>query len=376
MAQTDETNKALTPDELREKADALIETGRQVLVEAEKMEPGEARTHLEDTVMNIVEKISQNEISEDLLAEAGTDYRAGVDRFNELLEAQGLATSVDVRTDAIADYEARFPDGDTRMADEISDDARRAQEQEDAELDAAFEEMRQMHLDELELRANSGELHIPVVTGDGEQLEMTEGQIREAASRDPDLRLESPDDEADLEPTDENIAALREYHEQHRRDNEIDYDAAGDPDYLGAQAEAQFNRTEEQQSWEDRQADLLRQQQEAVAAGREAKARGERVIYVHGRPYVDPGNEHEPGADANAATLQRIESSSTDMMMSLVDRMKDDITFVRENIRELPARDRGPVTDAFRQVVTEAAAQVEQDQQAERRHEAGSDLEL
>ena len=148
------------------------------------------------------------------------------------------------------------------------------------------------------------------------------------------------------------------------------------PNYLGAQAEAQFNRDEEQQSWEDRQADLLRQQQEAVAAGREAEARGERVIYVHGRPYVDPGNEHEPVADASAATLQRIENSSIDMMMSLVDRMKDDITFVRENIRELPARERGPVTDAFRQVVTEAAAQVEQDQQAERRHEAGSDLEL
>lgn len=305
MAQTDESKKALTPDEQREKADALIER---------------------------------------------------------------RAASAEAGTDAIADYEARFPD-------DISADARRAQEQEDADLDAAFEEMRQMHLDELELRANSGKLHIPVNTGDGELLEMTEEQIREAAVRDPGLRLESPDG-AELAPTDENIAALREYHEQQHRDNEIDYDAAGDPDYLGAQAEAQFNRDEEQQSWEDRQADLLRQQQEAVAAGREAEARGERVIYVHGRPYVDPGNEHEPVADASAATLQRIENSSIDMMMSLVDRMKDDITFVRENIRELPARERGPVTDAFRQVVTEAAAQVEQDQQAERRHEAGSDLEL
>lgn len=203
------------------------------------------------------------------------------------------ASSAEAGTDAIADYEARFPDGDTRMADDISADARRAQEQEDADLDAAFEEMRQMHLDELELRANSGKLHMPVITSDGQRLEMTEAQIRTAAESDPGLRLESPDDEADLVPTDENIAALREYHEQQRRNNEVDYDAAGDPDYLGAQAEAQFNRAEEQQTWEDRQADLLRQQQEAVAAGREAEARGERVIYVNGRAYADPGDQHD-----------------------------------------------------------------------------------
>lgn len=54
------------------------------------------------------------------------------------------AASVEAGTDAIADYEARFPDGDTRMADEISADARRAQEQEDAELDAATDAMIQM----------------------------------------------------------------------------------------------------------------------------------------------------------------------------------------------------------------------------------------
>lgn len=54
------------------------------------------------------------------------------------------AASAEAGTDAIADYEARFPDGDTRMADEISADARRAQEEEDAELDAATDAMIQM----------------------------------------------------------------------------------------------------------------------------------------------------------------------------------------------------------------------------------------
>ena len=54
------------------------------------------------------------------------------------------AASAEAGTDAIADYEARFPDGDTRMADEISADARRAQEQEDAELDAVTDAMIQV----------------------------------------------------------------------------------------------------------------------------------------------------------------------------------------------------------------------------------------
>lgn len=152
------------------------------------------------------------------------------------------AASAEAGTDAIADYEARFPDGDTRLADEISADARRAQEQEDAELDAATDAMIQMKREEQELRANSGEVQIPVITGDGERLEMTEAQIRTAAEHDAELRLESPVDENDLVPSEENIAALREYHEQQRRENAIDYDAHGDPDYLGEQAEAQFNR--------------------------------------------------------------------------------------------------------------------------------------
>lgn len=132
-----------------------------------------------------------------------------------------------------------------------------AEARREQDLDAATAIAQQMHRDEQELRANSGEVTIPVITSDGERLEMTEAQIREAAARDPELRLESPDDEADLVPTDENIAALREYHEQQRRDNEIDYDAAGDPDYLGAQAEAQFSRFDDRdlsETVEDREA--------------------------------------------------------------------------------------------------------------------------
>ncbi len=219
--------------------------------------------------------------------------------YNKIARDYGIDAVIERRAEAagtadpIEAYDARFPYGDTSMADEVSDEARRAQEQEDAELDAATDAMIQMQREAQDLQANSDELQISVITGDGERLEMTEAQIRAAAEHDPDLRLESPVDEDDLVPSDENIAALREYHEQQRRENAIDYDAHGDPDYLGEQAEAQFNRAEEQQSWEDRQADLLRQQQEAVAAGREAEARGERVIYVNGRAYADPGDQHD-----------------------------------------------------------------------------------
>lgn len=168
------------------------------------------------------------------------------------------AASAEAETDAIADYEARFPDGDTRMADEISADARRAQEQEDAELDAATDAMIQMQREAQDMWENSDEVQIPVITGDGERLEMTEAQIRAAVEHDADLRLESPVDENDLVPNDENIAALREYHEQQRRENAIDYDAHGDPDYLGNQAEAQFNRVDTaDQMARSREADAL-----------------------------------------------------------------------------------------------------------------------
>ncbi|WP_299912934.1 hypothetical protein [uncultured Paracoccus sp.] len=75
----------------------------------------------------------------------------------------------------------------------------------------------------------------------------------------------------------------------------------------------------EQQAPEDPEADLLRRQQEAVAAGREAEARGERVLYVHGRPYVDPGNDavHSEGEDREAgvtdARASRITTAFSDM---------------------------------------------------------------
>lgn len=78
-----------------------------------------------------------------------------------------------------------------------------------------------------------------------------------------------------------------------------------------------------QQAPEDPEADLFRRQQEAVAAGREAEARGERVLYVHGRPYVDPGNDtvHSEGEDRDAgmtdARASRITTAFSDMADAL-----------------------------------------------------------
>lgn len=79
----------------------------------------------------------------------------------------------------------------------------------------------------------------------------------------------------------------------------------------------------EQLAWEELQADLLRRQQEAVAAGREAESRGERVLYVHGRPYVDPGNDtvHSEGEDREPgmtdARASRINTAFSDMADAL-----------------------------------------------------------
>ncbi|TWI28197.1 hypothetical protein [Paracoccus sulfuroxidans] len=42
---------------------------------------------------------------------------------------------------------------------------------------------------------------------------------------------------------------------------------------------------------QSREGQVATQQQEAVTAGREAEARGESVIYVHGRPFADPGRD-------------------------------------------------------------------------------------
>lgn len=59
----------------------------------------------------------------------------------------------------------------------------------------------------------SDELTIPVITGDGERLELTVAEIRTAAERDPGLRLEDPENGAELVPSDENLAAVKEFRE-------------------------------------------------------------------------------------------------------------------------------------------------------------------
>jgi hypothetical protein len=87
------------------------------------------------------------------------------------------------------------------------------------------------------------ETKIPVLTGEGQQIDLTASEIRDRAATDPGLRLVDPAEEENLEPTEENIAALLEWQKQQLRDRETDYDAASDPDYLGDQAEAQFERT-------------------------------------------------------------------------------------------------------------------------------------
>lgn len=37
--------------------------------------------------------------------------------------------------------------------------------------------------------------------------------------------------------------------------------------------------------------ELMRIQREAVAEGRKAEREGRRVIYIHGQPYADPGDD-------------------------------------------------------------------------------------
>ena len=66
-------------------------------------------------------------------------------------------------------------------------------------------------------------------------------------------------------------------------------------------------------------------QQEAVTAGREAQARGETVIHVHGRPFVDPGSdvnmsaEPEPSRDPKAV----IEEARAARVATAFDEMAD-----------------------------------------------------
>ncbi|MDF3855631.1 hypothetical protein [Paracoccus pantotrophus] len=99
---------------------------------------------------------------------------------------------------------------------------------------------------------------------------------------------------------------------------------------------------------------------------------GERAVLHDALNDVGP-DDPNPAAKEN---VKAIEAESASIMMNLLQRAKEDLAFIRESMSQLPDHERGPVTDAYRQVVTEAAAQVEQDRQGERRHEAGSDLEL
>lgn len=41
---------------------------------------------------------------------------------------------------------------------------------------------------------------------------------------------------------------------------------------------------------------LAARQRAAIKTGREAEAAGRRVIYIHGRPYADPGDDAEADA--------------------------------------------------------------------------------
>lgn len=111
----------------------------------------------------------------------------------------------------------------------------RAQDEwgEDTELDASTDAMEQ--------RAAEEEISIPVMTGSGQQLSLSPSQIREMAATDPSLRLVEPVENELLEPTDANIAALRDYHADQQGRDAIDYDAASDPDSIGRKAEERYH---------------------------------------------------------------------------------------------------------------------------------------
>ncbi|WP_299846334.1 hypothetical protein [uncultured Paracoccus sp.] len=99
----------------------------------------------------------------------------------------------------------------------------------------------------------------------------------------------------------------------------IDIDASAPLTPIALSEHPIFGDLDEAGPERDPEMDLLRRQQEAVAAGREAEARGEPVIHIHGRPYVDPGNDTEPsqGEDREAtsadARASRITTAFADM---------------------------------------------------------------
>ena len=47
--------------------------------------------------------------------------------------------------------------------------------------------------------------------------------------------------------------------------------------------------------------ELMQRQREALSEGARAEREGRRVLYIHGRPYADPGDETPEHAPAAAA---------------------------------------------------------------------------
>lgn len=164
--------------------------------------------------------------------EGDEGFRREIAELGQVRERQVAEASAEAGTDAIAEYEARFPDGDTRMADHIepsADDERRTWDdilrEEAEELGRRTEEQFNSNVDVEDEMAN---------------------------------RIDRAEEAERFEQwASERVIPLSEH---------PFFDELSD-----AQAAAQ--------------------QQEAVTAGREAEARGESVIYVHGRPFADPGHD-------------------------------------------------------------------------------------
>lgn len=113
---------------------------------------------------------------------------------------------------------------------------------------------------------------------------------------------------------------------------------------------------------------LAARQREASAEGRAAEKAGQPVIYIHGRPYADPAGEafasskgtrlpaklatHNDGSER----LRDIESDNASMMMTLAQNTAENMAFIRNNLSQLAARDRGAVEAAYGRILAEAAA--------------------
>lgn len=131
--------------------------------------------------------------------------------------------------------------------------------------------------------------------------------------------------------------------------------------------------------------DLAERQREALAEGRAAEKAGQPVIYIHGRPYADPAGESSPSSEGTRppATLatrddgherrRDIESENASMMMKLVQSTAENMAFIRKNLSQLVARDRGAVEAAYGRILAEAAED-HQHSGASRKRELDMDL--